>query len=234
MEGSGGNGGRKSFAASLEIDVPHGDQLQRLEVAVEDESNQSSDDRSRSEPQLPPFSPPSPLPPPPSPSSASPFLHRPTSPTAPSFSSSRKSSMSQVRASLEVTIEGGDTRILSKRIATPRKLTAPRGAPTLPYMCLLILIIHPRCCAMTFNFPLFSLFVSTSSTPAAGDSVNYRDEILREVPPVCVLGSIDVLRSCTHTAFRASDCEHRASLRRRTRDPHQRTFSPLSPAHLDR
>lgn len=136
MEGSGGNGGRKSFAASLEIDVPHGDQLQRLEVAVEDESNQSSDDRSRNEPQLPPFSPPSPLPPPPSPSSASPFLHRPTSPTAPSFSSSRKSSMSQVRASLEVTIEGGDTRILSKRIATPRKLTAPRGAPTLPYLCL--------------------------------------------------------------------------------------------------
>jgi hypothetical protein len=39
--------------------------------------------------------------------------------------------MSQVRASLEVTIEGGDTHILSKRIATPRKLTAPRGAPTL-------------------------------------------------------------------------------------------------------
>ncbi|ELR23343.1 RhoGEF domain containing protein [Acanthamoeba castellanii str. Neff] len=50
--------------------------------------------------------------------------------------------MSQVRASLEVTIEGGDTHILSKRIATPRKLTAPR---------------------------------------AAGDSVNYRDEILREI-----------------------------------------------------
>lgn len=69
--------------------------------------------------------------------------------------------MSQVRASLEVTIEGGDTHILSKRIATPRKLTAPRGAPTLPYLCLaytqiLILIIRE------LNLKLGSLFVSTS------------------------------------------------------------------------
>jgi hypothetical protein len=86
--------------------------------------------------------------------------------------------MSPVRASLEVTIQGSDAHIQSMHILTPRKLTAPR-CTTRPLVYFQFVVVGTRVlcvCVSADTDARLSLLCA-----AAGDSVNYRDEILREV-----------------------------------------------------